>query len=325
MSDFNVLLLVAFLVGVIIVCIYIILNDPDLQRNQRKKQFIIGKRVSKIRSKDERKELARQQQLSQKLKKLDLNQSSITTKSLEFKLAQAGMVIKPITYRLIFLGLGFFAAIPVYISTNILFIALGLLFFITFLGPRMHVNKRVDKRQRKFVELLPQALDVLIRGVKSGSPISDCIRIAATEIEDPVGGEFRFLSDQLAIGLPMDRALDKFYARMPVKEVNFLRIVLLIQRQSGGNLSEALKNLSDMIRGRKRLKNKIKALSAESKTAATIIGSLPLFVMIIVYLMSPDYIIVLFEDRRGTIALLGGFIWMCIGGFIMRKMMDFKV
>lgn len=328
MSNFNVLLITIALISICILCLYYFLSDPDHQRNQRKRQFVgktidsTGNRMFDSLQAKKKKELYGEPENKRKKAILSGGDKS---KTLNFKIEQAGLSINPIAYRAIFAIIGLIVGNISLLLLGNFYISIGIGALVAIFAPIMFINKKIDQCQRKFTELLPQALDVFVRGIKSGLPVADCIRIVSTEIEDPIGKEFKIFHEQLSIGVSMEEALNKFYTRMPIKELNFLRIVLVIQRQTGGNLSEIMSNLANMIRGRKKLKSKVKSLSAEAKTGAIIIGSLPVAVMGMIYMINPDYILVLFTDSRGTTALGGVSIWMGLGVIVMRKMMDFKV
>lgn len=191
--------------------------------------------------------------------------------------------------------------------------------------PRWVLGFLRKRRQKKFLVEFANAIDVIVRGVKSGLPLNDCLRMIGQESPDPVGLEFRNLVENQRVGLPLDDCLKRLLERMPLPEVNFFQIVLTIQARSGGNLSEALGNLSIILRDRKRLQGKIKALSSEAKASAGIIGSLPLAVMLLVSLFSPTYLDPLFSERTGNIMLGGCAAWMFLGILVMKKMIDFKV
>ena len=165
---------------------------------------------------------------------------------------------------------------------------------------------------------------MIVRSVKSGLPTNEALKIVAREIPDPVGSEFYKLTESLKVGVSMDQGLKKMFDNMPTAEVSFFAIVMTIQQKSGGNLSEALSNLSSVLRDRKRLEGKIKAMSSEAKASAMIIGSLPPGVMGIVYVTTPAYIRLLFTERTGNLILAGCVIWMSVGIFVMRKMINFK-
>jgi tight adherence protein B len=175
----------------------------------------------------------------------------------------------------------------------------------------------------KFLEEFPNAVDVLVRGVKAGLPVNDCMAIIAKESKDPVRSEFRHIIEAQQMGLPLAQAVTRLYENMPLAESNFFAIVIAIQQSAGGNLSEALGNLANVLRDRKKMKAKIQAMSAEAKASGMIIGALPFLVMTLVYLTTPDYIKILFIDRTGNIVLICAGIWMTIGILVMKKMINF--
>ena len=162
-----------------------------------------------------------------------------------------------------------------------------------------------------------------MRGIKSGLPLMDCMNVIVSDAQEPVKSEFRAIVESQAVGVPLGDACLKLYERMPVAEANFFGIVIFIQQKSGGNLSEALGNLSRVLRDRKKMKAKIQAMSMEAKASGGIIAALPFVVMILVYLSSPDYISLLWTDKLGNLLLAGSAVWMSIGVFVMRKMINF--
>ena len=190
--------------------------------------------------------------------------------------------------------------------------------------PRWVLSFLKHRREKKFTDDFANAIDVIVRSVKSGLPTSDALRIVATEFHDPVGGEFKQLVEGMKLGVTLEQGLKKMHESMPTTEVGFFAIVMAIQQKSGGNLSEALGNLAAVLRDRKRLQGKIKAMSSEAKASALIIGSLPPVVATIVWFTTPAYIDLLFTQRMGNLMLAGCAIWMGIGIFVMRKMINFK-
>lgn len=184
---------------------------------------------------------------------------------------------------------------------------------------------REARLRKRFSENFPEALDVIVRGVKAGLPLIDCIKIIASDAPPPVQGQFRRVIEDQAIGMPIDRAVEALAERMPTSEAKFFAIVIGINTRTGGNLSEALGNLSGVIRERKKMKAKIKALSAEAKASAMIVGSMPVVVGGLVYLTSPNYISLLFTNTSGNIALIASGLWMCVGMLVMRKMTNFEI
>ncbi len=163
-----------------------------------------------------------------------------------------------------------------------------------------------------------------MRGVKSGLPLNECLSTIARESAEPLASEFREVVDQQRVGVSLSEALDRLTTRMPLAEIKFLAIVIAIQQQAGGNLSEALGNLAGVLRDRFRLRMKVKALSAEAKASAVVLASLPPGVLFMVYGASPDYVMPLFDTRAGNLMLLAGASWMLIGVLVMRKMINFK-
>jgi tight adherence protein B len=198
-------------------------------------------------------------------------------------------------------------------------------FFVGLFGlPRWVLGFMVGGRQKKFASQLADGIDVIVRGVKSGLPLGQCLRIIAAESPEPLRSEFQQLVDSQAMGVPLETGMQRMYDHMPLPEVNFFSIVLIIQQKTGGNLSESLGNLSSVLRSRKLMVEKVKALSAEAKASAMIIGSLPICVGGLVYFTRPAYIGVLFEHPVGHLILIGCAVLMSSGIFIMHKMVNFK-
>lgn len=203
-------------------------------------------------------------------------------------------------------------------------VPVGMAFAAGFGLPRWVLGMAIAGRQKKFISQFADAIDVIVRGVKSGLPLQECLRMIARESSQPLAGEFQAVVDAIAMGVPMDQALQKMYLRTPTQEVNFFNIVLNIQQKAGGNLSEALGNLSNVLRSRKLLREKIKALSSEAKASAMIIGALPIIVMLLVYITTPDYIMSLFTTDLGHLLLLIAAALMGTGIYIMRSMINFN-
>jgi tight adherence protein B len=189
--------------------------------------------------------------------------------------------------------------------------------------PHLYVNAKRNKRFKGFSAEFPNAVDVIVRGVKAGLPLVDCLRIVSTEAQEPVRSEFRTIIEDQTLGMPLDQAVQRLSERIPLAEANFFAIVVGLQSRTGGSLSEALGNLSKVLRERKKMQAKIKAMSSEAKASAGIIGSLPVVVTALVYLTSPDYIMLLFTTDIGQITLAASLLWMGIGVFIMRQMINF--
>ncbi|MGH6923861.1 MAG: type II secretion system F family protein [Propylenella sp.] len=189
--------------------------------------------------------------------------------------------------------------------------------------PHFFVNFRRKRRLKQFSEEFPNAVDVIVRGVKAGLPLVDCLKVIAAEAQEPVRSEFQEIVEDQTLGMPLPEAVERLPERIPLSETNFFAIVITIQAKSGGSLSEALSNLSKVLRDRKKMAGKIRAMSAEAKSSAGIIGSLPGIVAVLVYFTSPDYILLLFQTTTGNIVLAGCGLWMLIGIMVMRKMINF--
>ena len=201
-----------------------------------------------------------------------------------------------------------------------------LVVFAAGLGlPRWVLSFLTARRKKKFTENFANAIDVIVRSVKSGLPTNEALRIVAREAPNPVGSEFHNLVESLKVGVTMEQGLKRMMESMPTAEVGFFAIVMTIQGKSGGNLSEALGNLAGVLRDRRRLRGKIKAMSSEAKASAMIIGSLPVAVMGIVYVTTPGYIMKLFTEKAGNLMLAACVIWMSVGITVMRKMINFKL
>ena len=200
---------------------------------------------------------------------------------------------------------------------------IGLAFAGGFGLPRWGLSFLKKRREKKFLRALPDAVDVIVRGIKAGLPLFESIKVVAADAPEPLKGEFLAIIETQAIGMPLGEACTRLFERMPLPEANFFGIVIAIQQKSGGNLSEALGNLSKVLRDRKKMAEKIQAMSMEAKASAGIIGSLPPIVMLLVYLSTPDYISLLWTHPTGQLMLCGCVIWMSIGIFVMKKMINF--
>lgn len=191
--------------------------------------------------------------------------------------------------------------------------------------PKITLRIIAKFRRKKFTQHFANAIDVLVRGIKSGLPIGECLNIIAREAPEPVGGEFHLLVEGQKVGVQLETLLARGLERMPTSEFKFFSIVLQIQQTTGGNLAETLENLSNVLRERKKMRDKVKAMSSEAKASAGIIGSLPFFVAGVVSLMAPNYLEKLFITDVGNLLLAGGLVWMAIGIFVMAKMINFDI
>jgi tight adherence protein B len=297
-------------------------NTAAKKRLQSIKQ---GTAVSTGQNKALQKERDRRKTVQKTLKELEDRQKEEKARiSLATRIEQAGLKFSPLVFWLISVGCGLggymlLATSGVHWSVAIaagVAAGLGL--------PRWLLGYLKARRQKVFLLEFANALDVIVRGVKAGLPLSECLNIVARESPDPVGGEFRRVVEGARVGVTLEEGLTRMYERMPVPEVNFFVIVLSIQQKSGGNLSEALGNLSGVLRDRKLMRGKIQAMSSEAKASAGIIGSLPPGVMGLIYVSTPAYIQILFTDQVGNIILIAGACWMALGVLVMKKMINFN-
>ena len=189
--------------------------------------------------------------------------------------------------------------------------------------PNLMLTTLKKKRIKAATAEFPTAIDIVVRGVKSGLPFQDCLRIIANETRDPLKSEFRKILNDLDVGLPMGTAIQRFAERVPLTEAKFFAIVITIQARTGGSLANSLNNLSVVLRERNKMRGKIKAMSSEAKASGAIIGSLPVLVAAIMSITSPDYISVLFTETSGNMILIASGVWMATGILVMRKMIDF--
>jgi len=266
---------------------------------------------------------ARRKQILQQLQESERAERKARV-SLSAKLKQAGLSTTVRTFWIISAVLGVFALLlPLLFGLNPL-IGLGAAIVVGLGLPRWVVGFLGKRRMKKFSSHFADAVDVIVRGIKSGLPVHDCFKIIARESPAPLGPEFQKLVEGLGVGLTLPQALDKMYERMPTPELKFFAIVIAIQQKTGGNLAEALSNLTTVLRARKMMGEKIKALSSEATASAGIIGSLPPAVMILVSLTTPAYMAKLFTDPRGQFMLLVAVCMMGFGIFVMKKMISFK-
>ncbi|WP_299007153.1 type II secretion system F family protein [uncultured Caulobacter sp.] len=265
----------------------------------------------------------RRQTILKALKEQERKQKKATL-SIAARMQAAGLGANVRLFWLVSLGLAAVVILIVLVLGQSLWIALGAGFAAGLGLPRWVLAVLAQGRIRKFTEAFSDAIDIIVRGIKSGLPLHDCLRIIGQESPEPLAGEFRMLTENVAMGVPLDAALEKMHERMPTNELRFFAIVLAIQQKTGGNLAEALGNLSTVLRARKMMKEKIKALSAEAIASAMIIGCLPPGVVLLISVTSPAYMRPMFTDPRGHLMLLAAAIWMSIGVFVMRKMINFK-
>jgi tight adherence protein B len=267
----------------------------------------------------------RRKNVQSMLKELEKQQAQQKKRpSLRRRIEQAGLTITPKTYWLASAATGVGVAFGTFLMISTVYAAPLAGFAAAFGLPRWVLSFLKGRRERAFTREFAPAIDTIVRSVKTGLPVNEALKLVATEIPQPVSGEFRMLTESLKVGVTMEDGLRRMYERMPTPEVNFFAIVMAIQQRAGGNLSEALSNLAGVLRDRKRLQGKIRSMSAEAKAGAMIIGSLPPGVMALVYVTTPDYIKPLFTVELGNLMLIGCAVWMVIGVLVMKSMINFK-
>jgi tight adherence protein B len=317
-------LLLPCLIGVAVVAAAIALfpsmfGDSVAKRRQESIQNAGAKRVVNERVIDQ---ATRRKQVADSLKEIE--QKGTTKKqTIQAKIHQAGFDWTRNQFLLASLGLGLVLG-GLTFALNGSLLAAGPVFVVGSLGfPRWTLSYLRNRRLKRFRQVFPDALDVIIRGVKSGLPLGDCLRIVGTDGSEPVRSEFKQIIQAQAIGLPVSEAVDRMAERVPIPEAGFFSIVIAIQQKAGGNLSEALANLSRVLRDRKKMEGKIKAMSSEAKASAMIIGALPFAVGFLVWLTSPHYIELLWLTSTGHMVIVGCLIWMGIGVGVIKKMISF--
>jgi tight adherence protein B len=241
------------------------------------------------------------------------------------RLDQTGKDIPLGKYALVSLGITGFVAALLLIKGAPFLLAIFAGLFAGVGIPHFAIGMMIKRRVAKFNANFPDAIELMVRGLRSGLPITETLGIVAGEITGPVGAEFRAVADKMKIGRTMDVALQETSDRLGTAEFQFFVITLAIQRETGGNLAETLSNLADVLRKRGQMKLKIRAMSSESKASAYIVGSLPFIVFGLVTMVNPGYMSGFFVDQRLIVAGLGGLCWMSIGVFIMAKMVNFEI
>ena len=266
---------------------------------------------------------ARRKQILKTLKEQD-QQKKKASLTIAARLRAAGLGDNVKMFWIISGVIGVLVGLVLLLLRQMPILALGAAFAAGLGLPRWVVGMLAKARTKKFTEAFSDAIDIIVRGIKSGLPVHDCLKIIGKECPEPLAGEFRVLVENTGMGMSMDQALERMYERMPTNELRFFTIVLTIQAKTGGNLAEALGNLSTVLRGRKLMAEKIKALSAEAVASAFIIGCLPPGVVVLISVTAPTYMAPMFTDQRGHFMLMIAAFWMSCGILVMRKMINFK-
>ncbi len=319
-------IIVPLLATLAVAGLYFAVVDPLLSgsRKAEKRQAALSSRAPVAVTSRVNDVAKRRKQVSDSLKELDARAKGKKL-SFEAKMAQAGLGWTKRKYTIVS---GLVGTLALLVGTFVLHNPLlGVGLAVSFgVGLPAYVLTYLRKRRiKKFLAEFPSAVDMIVRGIKAGIPLGDCLRNIANEAAEPVRSEFRIMVEAQAMGLTIPEAVERIIDRVPTPEANFFSIVISIQAQAGGNLAEALANLSNVLRDRKKMRGKIKAMSSEAKASAGIIGALPPLVAFFVYLTSPAYIMLLFVTSTGNMVLGGCAVWMGLGIFIMKKMINFDI
>ncbi len=293
------------------------------ERKAESRRASISRADAPAAKQTEKSQRTRREQVETSLKDLEARRQQEKSVPLNVRLSQAGLDWAPQKFWIVSAVVaGVLFAVALFVGGGLLGAA-GLAFAGGFGLPRWALSFLKKRRETKFLAALPDAVDVIVRGIKAGLPLFESIKVVAADAPEPLRSEFLAIIETQAIGMPLGEACSRLYDRMPLPEANFFGIVISIQQKSGGNLSEALGNLSKVLRDRKKMREKIQAMSMEAKASAAIIGSLPPIVMFLVYLTTPHYISLLWTHPTGQLMLVGCVVWMSVGIMVMKKMINF--
>ena len=323
-------LLFAGFIAISVLCVLMIFVLPaiDARERVRKRAGAIGARLATTAPQNARtaSELQKRRKIiAESLQDVANRNEQKKKLNLDVRIVQAGLDMSPTVFMCIAVGCGVVSGIIYYLMTDQVLVAGGIVITLVFGAPNWILNYLRTRRINKFVLNFPPALETIVRGVRAGLPLNDCFTVIASEAQEPVRSEFRILIEALAVGLTLGEATERMAERIPTPETTFFSIVLAIQEKTGGNLGETLANLSNVLRDRKKLKEKVRALASEATASAAIIGSMPILVILAVYVTTPDYLTILFATSAGKMILGGGVLWMMMGAVIMRQMINFDI
>ena len=245
--------------------------------------------------------------------------------ALEMRLDRTGRDFTASQYIYVSIGIALAVAVVIFIQSGALLLSLGVGLLVGAGIPHLAIGMMIGKRTAEFNSKFPDGIELLVRGLRSGLPVTETLSVVAEEVPGAVGIEFKGIVERIKIGKTMEDSLQETADRLGIPEFNFFCITLAIQRETGGNLAETLSNLADVLRKRAQMKLKIKAMSSESKASAYIVGSLPFIVFGLIYWINPSYLDTFFTDDRLIVVGLGGLVWMGIGVAIMAKMVNFEI
>ncbi len=323
MNMIQLLLIVGVVLGVLVGGYFLLSGSSPTKESQRRLQAV---RYRHSESTDTKVESQLKKAIAaRKPKAHRVAGSSSRIEALEVRLDRTGKKWKLAQYAYASLGLALVVALLLYLRTGALLLSLGVGVLIGAGIPHLVVGYFIKKRTNAFNTKFPDGIELLVRGLRSGLPVTETLGVVAQEVPGPVGEEFKGIVERIKIGRTMEESLQETADRLGIPEFNFFCITLAIQRETGGNLAETLSNLSDVLRKRAQMKLKIRAMSSESKASAYIVGALPFIVFFMIWWINPSYIGGFFTDDRLIVTGLGGLVWMSIGGFIMAKMVSFEI
>ena len=320
---FLVILIAVAVGGIAQVFLYPLLSGD--KRAEKRQQALMAKSPNQRVERAPRDSAQRRDQIAQTLREIEAKRGR-SRATLEERLSHAGLDWPKSRFYLMSVMLAFLLGLFLFVLTGGSALVAGLGAITGGLGlPNWILGYLAKKRIEKFITELPDAMDIIVRGIRAGLPLGDCIREIASSTEDPIRSEFRLVTESQAMGVPLAEALERMAERVPVAESSFFATVITIQTKAGGNLSEAIANLSRVLRERKKMKGKIQAMSMEAKASAAIIASLPFIVALMTYISSPSYIELLWLTLTGKIVLGICAVWMMIGVMVMKNMISFDI
>ncbi len=310
-----------FLLGALFIVLTVINRPKVLKRKRIKELGAIGEAVS-----GDKAESRRAKRIQDKIKQLEQkNKKRGRVEAIRASILQAGLDITVGTYFILSTVLALVSALVYLVMGYPPMGAIAVALIAGLLVPKFVLGSMASKRQKKFTAGFADATDLVVRGIRSGLPVNECFNVVAREFEAPLGEEFRLLVEGQNLGMTIDDLLEKGIERIPTSEYKFFAIVIQIQRQTGGNLADTLSNLSGVLRDRKKMRDKARAMASEATASAAIIGSLPFAVGTLLSVVNPQYLMILFTETTGQYLIAFGLFWMFLGTMVMRKMINFKM
>ncbi len=323
MTMFQILLVAAGLMALMVVGYTLLAGPSAAKESQRRLQAVRFRHSDSASAKMEsqlKKAIA-----ARKPKMHAVAGSNSRIEALQVRLNRSGKGWTLTQYFYATLGIALAVALLIFFRSGAVLMSLLIGLVVGAGFPHLVLNRAINKRTANFNAKFPDAIELLVRGLRSGLPVTETLAVVAQEVPGAVGEEFKAIVERIRIGRTMEEALQETADRLGIPEFNFFCITLAIQRETGGNLAETLSNLADVLRKRAQMKLKIKAMSSESKASAYIIGALPFMVFAVIWFINPEYMEGFFTDDRLIIAGMGGMVWMSIGAFIMSKMISFEI